>query len=79
MNRLKVLELFCGIGACSKALERLGIEFELMDAVDNDKYAIKSFNVIHSTNYEPKDITKWDKDIEVDLIFHRFTVFCCRN
>ena len=25
---LKVLELFGGIGACSKALERLGIDYE---------------------------------------------------
>ena len=29
MEKLKVLELFAGIGACSKALERLGIEHEM--------------------------------------------------
>lgn len=67
---LRVLELFAGIGACSKALERLGIEHEIVDAVEIDKYAIKSFNAIHGTNFEPQDITKWDKDIEVDLIMH---------
>ena len=67
---LKVLELFAGIGACSKALERLGIEHEIVDAVEIDKYAIKSFNAIHGTNFEPQDITKWDKDIECDLIMH---------
>ena len=67
---LKVLELFAGIGACSKALERLGIEHEIVDAVEIDKYAIKSFNAIHETNFEPQDITKWDKDIKVDLIMH---------
>lgn len=67
---LKVLELFAGIGACSKALERLGIEHEIVDAVEIDKYAIKSFNAVHGTNFEPQDITKWDKDIEVDLIMH---------
>lgn len=67
---LKVLELFAGIGACSKALERLGIEHEIVDAVEIDKYAVASFNAIHGTNFEPQDITKWDKDIECDLIMH---------
>lgn len=67
---LRVLELFAGIGACSKALTNLGIEHEIVDAVEIDKYAIKSFNAIHGTNFEPQDITKWDKDIECDLIMH---------
>jgi DNA (cytosine-5)-methyltransferase 1 len=67
---LKILELFGGIGACSKALERLGIDYEIADYVEIDKYAVKSFNAIHNTNFEPQDITKWDKDIEVDLIMH---------
>lgn len=67
---LRVLELFAGIGACSKALTNLGIEHEIVDAVEIDKYAIKAFNVIHGTSFEPQDITMWDKDIECDLIIH---------
>ena len=67
---IKILELFGGIGACSKALERLGIEYEIADYVEIDKYAVKSFNAMHDTNFEPQDICKWDKDIEVDLIMH---------
>lgn len=67
---MKVLELFAGIGACSKALTNLGIKHEIVDAVEIDKYAIKSFNAIHGTDFEPQDITKWDKDIECDLIMH---------
>jgi DNA (cytosine-5)-methyltransferase 1 len=70
MAKIKVLELFSGIGACSKALTNLGIDHEIVDAVEIDKYAIKSFNAIHGTNFEPQDITKWDKDIDVDLIMH---------
>lgn len=70
MNKLRVLELFGGIGACSKALERLEIDYEIADYVEIDKYAVKSFNAIHNTNYEPQDIRDWDKDIEVDLIMH---------
>ena len=70
MNKLRLLELFGGIGACSKALEKLGIDFEIVDYVEIDKYAVKSFNAIHNTNFEPQDITTWNKDIEVDLIMH---------
>ena len=68
--KLKLLECFGGIGACSKALERLGIDYEIADYVEIDKYAVKSFNAIHNTNFEPQDICNWDKDIEVDLIMH---------
>ena len=70
MEKLKVLELFGGIGACSKAIERLGIDYEIVDYVEIDKYAVKSFNAIHNTNFEPQDICEWNKDIEVDLIMH---------
>lgn len=70
MKKLKVLELFAGIGACSKALTNLGIDHEIVDAVEIDKYAIKSFNAVHGTNFEPQDICTWDKDLQVDLIMH---------
>lgn len=69
-SKLRVIELFAGIGACSKALENLSIEHEIVDAVEIDKFAIKAFNAIHGTNFEPQDITKWDKDIGCDLIMH---------
>ena len=70
MNKLKILELFGGIGACSKALERLRIDYEIADYVEIDKYAVKSFNAMHNTNFEPQDICEWNKDIEVDLLMH---------
>lgn len=35
-----------------------------------DKYAVASYNAINGTNFEPQDICKWDKDMEVDLIMH---------
>lgn len=69
-EKLRVLELFGGIGACSKALERLKIPYEVADYVEIDKYAVKSFNAIHGTNFEPQDICEWHKNIPVDLIMH---------
>ena len=67
---IKILELFGGIGACSSALTKLGIDYEIADYVEIDKYAVKSYNAIHGTKFEPQDIIQWDKDIEVDLIMH---------
>lgn len=70
MEKLKVLEAFGGIGACTQALKNLGIDFEVVDYIEIDKYACKSYNAINNTNFEPQDITEWDKDIDVDLIMH---------
>jgi DNA (cytosine-5)-methyltransferase 1 len=71
MGNIKILELFAGIGACSVALKRLGIDADIVDAVEIDKYAMASFNAIHGTNFEVQDIKEWDKDIkDVDLITH---------
>lgn len=70
MEKLRLLELFGGIGACSKALKRLGIDYEIVDYVEIDKYAVNSFNAIHGTKFVPQDIKEWDKDVKVDLIMH---------
>ena len=68
---MRVIELFAGIGACSKALKRIGLDVEIVDAVEIDSYAIKSFNAIHGTNFEVQDIKEWNKDFKnIDLITH---------
>ena len=70
MNEIKVLELFGGIGALTKAFKRLQIPHKVVDYVEIDKYAVASYNAINDTNFEPQDICEWDKDIEVDLLMH---------
>lgn len=67
---IKVLELFGGIGACTKALKRLNIPIDVVDYVEIDRYAVASYNAINNTHFTPQDITKWDKQIDVDLIMH---------
>jgi DNA (cytosine-5)-methyltransferase 1 len=68
---MRIIELFAGIGACSVALKRIGIDLEIVDAVEIDKYAIASFNAIHGTNFETQDITTYKKTFEnIDLITH---------
>ena len=70
MEQIKILELFGGIGACSKAFKRARIPYKVVDYVEIDKYAVASYNAINNTNFEPQDITTYDKDIDVDLIMH---------
>ena len=70
LEKLEILELFGGIGACSKAFEKLKINYHIADYVEIDKYAVKSFNAIHNTNFKPQDIRDWNKNIKVDLIMH---------
>ena len=64
------MELFGGIGACTKALKNIGMNVDVVDYVEIDKYAVKSYNAINGTNFEPQDIKEWDKDINVDIIMH---------
>ncbi len=59
---IRLIELFAGIGAQAKALERLGVPFEHYRVCEFDKYAIKSYNAIHGTNFETSDVTKITAD-----------------
>lgn len=68
---MRIIELFAGIGACSVALKRIGIDLEIVDAVEIDKYAISSFNAIHNTKFVTQDIKKYNKQFnKIDLITH---------
>ena len=73
-KQLKVIELFAGIGAPRKALIRGGYNFKIVDAVEIDKYAVKSYNAIYNANIETKDVCKYKPDKtdigEIDLLFH---------
>ena len=55
---VRLIELFAGIGAQAKALERLDVNFEHYRVCEFDKFAIKSYNAIHETDFETSDITK---------------------
>lgn len=56
MKAIRLIELFAGIGSQAAALKRLGVDFEHYKAVEFDKYAIKSYNAVHATNFEVSDI-----------------------
>ena len=55
---IRLIELFAGVGSQAMSLKRLGANFEHYRVVEFEKYAIKSYNAIHGTDFEPMDITK---------------------
>lgn len=68
--KVKIIELFGGIGSATEALKRLGFNVKVVDYVEIDKFAVASYNAINGENFEPQDITKWDKSVNCDLIMH---------
>lgn len=57
-NKVRLIELFAGVGSQAMAMERLNVPFEHYRAVEFDKYPIASYNAIHGTDFPPMDITK---------------------
>lgn len=57
---LKVFEAFAGIGTQRMALDRLGIEHEVVAISEIDKFAIKSYEEIHGDTLNLGDITQID-------------------
>ena len=56
VNKIRLIELFGGIGSQAMALRDLGVDFENWRLVEFDPFAIKSYNAIHGTNFKPSDI-----------------------
>ncbi|OQC35844.1 MAG: Modification methylase BanI [Bacteroidetes bacterium ADurb.Bin041] len=69
---LKVIELFAGIGAQRKALQKAEIEHEVIAISEIDKYAIQSYNAIHGETPNLGDITKIEKMPKADLWTYSF-------
>ena len=69
---IKVNELFAGIGAFRKALERLNIPHEIVGISEIDKYAIKSYEAIYGATRNYGDISKVAKLDYADLWTYGF-------
>lgn len=70
---IRLIELFAGIGAQAKALENLGVPFEHYRICEFDKYAVKSYNAVHGTDFQTSDITQIHAD---DLAVTETDKFC---
>lgn len=70
-KKVRLIELFAGVGSQAMALRDLGIPFEHHRVVEFDKYAIKSYNAIHGTDFPTSDI----RDIhasDLDMSNHNY-------
>lgn len=71
MNKVKILELFGGIGAIRKAFINLKIPYEVVDYVEIDKACVKSYNALFGESYKPKSVVGYKVPNEnIDLIMH---------
>lgn len=77
-KEIVVLETFAGIGSQRKALNRIAnrknIKFKYLDPVEFDRFAIQSYNAIHGTDHETKDITqtKGSEYGKIDIFTYSF-------
>lgn len=67
-NRLKILELFGGIGAPRKALQNIGYSIKSLDYVEILPYAVMAYNSIFDIRYTPQDIRLWN--MKCDVLVH---------
>lgn len=72
METLTVNELFSGIGAQRKALERLGIDHEVVGICEIDKYAIQSYEAIFGKTKNYGDICTAERLDYADLWTYSF-------
>lgn len=71
MNKVKILELFGGIGAIRKAFINLKIPYEVVDYVEIDKACVKSYNALYGEDYKAKSVVGYKAPNEkIDLIMH---------
>lgn len=72
MNRIKVIELFAGIGSQAMALRNIGINYEIIGISEIDKFAFKSYEAIHGKTCNFGDITKISELPYCDLLTYSF-------
>lgn len=65
-KKIRLIELFGGIGSQAMALRDIGADFEHYKLVEFDKYAVASYNAIHNTQHTTHDIRQVHaKDLEI--------------
>lgn len=75
--KLRVIELFSGVGAQRMALERLAkrhsdLELEFVAQCDIDKFAVQSYNAIHGETPNLGDISKVEHLPNADVVTWSF-------
>ena len=72
MQKIKVIELFAGVGSQAMAFRNLGIDYEVIGISEIDKFAIKSYEAIHGKVHNFGDISKIEELPYCDLLTYSF-------
>lgn len=75
-NKIRVFEAFAGYGSQSMALRRLGIDFEVVEISEIDKYAIQAYMAVHGDTANYGDISKIDWSSVPDFDFLTYSFPC---
>lgn len=71
-NKIRVVELFAGIGAQRQALKNVGIDHEIVAISEIDKYALLAYEKLHGSTFNLGDICKIVKIPVSDLWTYSF-------
>lgn len=63
-KELTIVNLFGGIGAFDKALDKLNIKTKILDYVDKDAYVTNAYNRLYETSFVPVDISNYQPVVE---------------
>ena len=72
MKKIKVIELFAGVGSQAMALRNIGLDYEVVGISEIDKFAIKSYEAIHGKVHNFGDISKIEELPYCDLLTYSF-------
>ncbi len=54
-KKIRLIELFGGIGSQAMALRDIGADFEHYKLIEFDKYAVQTYNAVHDTRHTTHD------------------------
>lgn len=66
--KVKILELFGGIGAPRKALLNIGVDVKSIDYVEIDEKAVRSYNAMFDNSQKVQDVRSWN--LKPDILIH---------
>lgn len=69
---LRVIELFAGVGAQRRALQKANVDHEVIAISEIDKYALQTYNAIHGETPNLGDITAIERLPKADLWTYSF-------
>lgn len=68
MKRIKLLELFGGIGAPRRALINLGVPHKSIDYVEIQENRVRAYNALYDNRYEQDSVVGWN--LKPDILVH---------